>query len=165
MNVTINTDASFNHHHKVGGYAFWITSELGRIRQSGTLKETSDAQDAELKALANAVYALLNSEFNNGSIEHIYVNSDCKMMFPKISIKSTSVPGKYIAETLNDILRQNTDGCIYGRISFRHVKAHTNNLTKSRSWVNDWCDNEAKKAMRSAVEILKQEMSWKSSPN
>jgi len=33
---------------------------------------------------------------------HIYVNSDCKMMFPKISIKSTSVPGKYIAETLND---------------------------------------------------------------
>ena len=52
MNVTINTDASFNHHYKVGGYAFWITSELGRIRQSGTLKETSDAQDAELKALA-----------------------------------------------------------------------------------------------------------------
>lgn len=165
MNVTINTDASFNHHHKVGGYAFWITSELGRIRQSGTLKETSDAQDAELKALANAVYVLLNSEFNNGSIEHIYVNSDCKMMFPKISVKSTNVPGKYIAETLNDILRKNMNGCIYGRISFRHVKAHTNNLTKSRSWVNDWCDKEAKKAMRSAVEIIKQEMSWKSSPN
>lgn len=138
---------------------------MGRIRQSGTLKEANDPQESELKALANAVYVLFNSELNNGTIENIYVNSDCKHMFAKISIKSTSIPGKYIAETLNDILRQNMDGDIYGRVSFRHVKAHTGDLAKPRSFVNDWCDQEAKKAMRTVVETLKAEKLWKSSPN
>jgi len=30
---------------------------------------------------------------------------------------------------------------------FRHVKAHVKQIEDARTWVNDWCDTEAKKQL------------------
>ena len=160
MNITINTDASFHPIHKVGGYAFWITCDKGRIKMAGTLKSALSSQDCELKALANAVYTLDKSEFNDGSIDMIYINSDCLYMFSHIGNgKSTkNVIGRFIACTLSRILKNNptTKTSLIGkkRYELRHVKAHTCDLTEKRSWVNAWCDKESKKCMRESVNLL-----------
>ena len=47
MIVTINTDASFSIQQKVGGYAFYIVCNRGKILKSGQIKE---AEEAEKKA-------------------------------------------------------------------------------------------------------------------
>lgn len=158
MNITVNTDASFCPHTKVGGFAFWIVCDLGRIKVSGALKEAKNSQDSELKCLANAIYTLKKSPFNNGKINKIYINSDCKFMFEKIGQGSQNEIGKYIAKTLQQIFSKNQ---IIGktkqgkRYELRHVKAHTGDLSENRNFVNDWCDNEAKNEMRILREKIK----------
>ena len=156
MNVTINTDASFSHKHKAGGYAFWIVCDKGRIKSSGTLKEALNPQDCEMKCLANALHTLQKSEFNDGSISMIIVNSDCLYMFEKIGLgKGHPEVGKFIAKKFKSIFKNNPNERLKNkkRYILKHVKAHTNDLTQSRSWVNNWCDKEAKKAMIESVNI------------
>lgn len=127
---------------------------------AGTLKNAFSSQDCELKALANAVYTLEKSEFNDGSIDMIYINSDCLYMFSHIGKgKSTkNIIGRFIACTLSRILKNNptTKISLIGkkRYELRHVKAHTCDLTEKRSWVNAWCDKESKKCMRESVKLL-----------
>lgn len=150
MNITINTDASFCPTQKVGGFAFWITSDIGRIKRMGGLKSVETAQDSELKCLANAVYVLLNSKLNNGSINKIYINSDCLWMFQSISYSSGNKIGRYITHTIYKIFENNHKKGVElkTRYELRHVKAHTNKLDKSRNWVNNWCDKNAKIEMK-----------------
>ena len=47
--ITINTDASFDCQKKVGGYAFYIISDVFKIKKSGMFKkQPSTAMDAEM---------------------------------------------------------------------------------------------------------------------
>lgn len=156
MNVTINTDASFCHDNSVGGFAFWITCNNGRIKMGGALKEVSGAMEAEMQALANAVHTLEKSNIIKGRVDHIYINSDCLWMFKKIGKGSDNYVGRHIANGLSRILKKGRVPA-HGnkkRYSLRHVKAHTHRRTK-RNWVNDWCDKEARKHMESERERIK----------
>lgn len=65
----------------------------------------------------------------------------------KIKCKS----GKVVAKKLRKV-RERTGFPDY---EMRHVKAH-NGTPDARSWVNDWCDKEAKKMMRVAASAEKQ---------
>lgn len=149
MNVTINTDASYCAKTEAGGYAFWIVCDLGRIKHSGMLKSTKQSEDAELKCLANAVVMLTNSSFNNGNIEYVYINSDCKSGMNKVGLKSENVIGEHIAKSLKRLFKNNPLARHTGkkRYQLRHVKAHSNK-NDTRSYVNEWCDREAKKQMK-----------------
>lgn len=149
MVVTVNTDASYCPIQKVGGYAFWIKCDLGTIAKSGAIKTPENAQDCEIKAVANAVYVLENSTFNNGNIALVVINSDCKKMFPLIGKKSQHAAGRSIANAISRIRKKNKNITSAKKIySLRHVKAH-NGTADKRSWVNDWCDRQAKIAMQS----------------
>lgn len=147
MVVTVNTDASFCSVQKVGGFAFWIKCDMGTIARSGKIKDPQNSQDCEMKALANAIHVLKNSVFNNGTIAHIVINSDCKWMFPKIGKKSNHEAGRFIANEISKIRKNNTRIKSVKKIySLKHVKAH-NGTPDARSWVNNWCDQQAKIAM------------------
>lgn len=159
MNITINTDASFCPKDKVGGYAFWITCDNGRIKRSGRLKKPKSSIDSEMKALANAVYVLKKSNLIDGKVNFIYINSDCSHMFSLIGKKSNNQVGRYIAKTLSSILRRGREGIPNRkkRYQLRHVKSHSHTRTK-RNWVNDWCDKEARKHMYTQRSFTTQNM-------
>jgi ribonuclease HI len=144
--ITINTDASFNHHHKIGGYAFWIKCDLFTIKKSGNFNiAPNTALEAELMCIANAVYTLANQP-ELPLTKLIVVNSDCLNAFYKIGKKSNCPIGKKIALKLKEI-RKRTGYTYITKVDFRHVKAH-NGTADSRSYVNNWCDKSARNEMR-----------------
>lgn len=120
--TTIITDASWCPDTLAGGWASWITINLGeevvRIKRSGRFKDLAkSAEVAEIWALENGIY-LAKDYCDNANL---LAQSDC-------------------AGALR-VLRKK-----YGRVKFRHVKGHTTK-NDARSWVNRWCDKEARKHM------------------
>ena len=145
--ITVNTDASYHPVHGVGGYAFYIICDLFKIQKGGHFKvNPKSAMEAEMMCMANAVHTLLNQDLPQTKL--IVINSDCLYSFDRIGLKKQGV-GRLIAQILKKI-RFKTSELGDTKIEFRHVKAHTGSKD-SRSRVNEWCDNEAKKWMRSII--------------
>lgn len=155
MNITINTDASYCNSTKVGGYAFWITTNIGRYKKYGELKNTTNnSTEAELKAIANSLEYLKRLGFVD--ITKVYINTDSLGAITSINnsinnLNGQSVLCKYIVKTMYDIVRQSnlrlTRLGLKNIFNLRHVKAH--NYTGSRrTYVNEWCDEHAKISMR-----------------
>jgi ribonuclease HI len=140
--ITINTDASFCPKTGAGAYAFYIVCDLFKIKKSGIFKESpTGPMDAEIKCIANAV-ATLNAQKELPKIGWVIINSDCLWCFDKITLKSKDKAGRYAAKELQK-LRKKTGVAMH---EFRHVKAHTD-TEDARSFVNNWCDTEAKRLM------------------
>lgn len=155
MNITINTDASFCPDTLVGGYAFWITTDLGRYKRYGSIKDTSrDSTEAEMKAIANALYYLNTLNFVN--IDSIYINTDSMCAIDYIqggiqNLHGKSILTKYIIKMMYDIVRKSNINLnrtnLLSIFKLRHVKAH-HYTGSTRSYVNDWCDLHAKMCMK-----------------
>jgi len=150
--ITINTDASFNHQRKVGGYAFYIVCDLFKIQKSGMFKVSpKNSMEAEMMCMANALHTLL-SQKELPTTNLIVINSDCLFSFEKIGLKKDGI-GKTVAQILKKVRKEMAwKGVIMPKFDFRHVKAH-NGTPDARSWVNDWCDKEAKKWMKKAAVV------------
>lgn len=153
--ITINTDASFHTEKKVGGYAFYIICDLFKIQKGGKFKAVpKNSIEAEMMCMANAIYTLL-AQKELPQTKLIVINSDCLTSFPKIKRKSDSDVGRKVAILLRDLRRRMAHNESLPKFEFRHVKGHTSKQD-ARSFVNRWCDSEAKKWMRlSALEISK----------
>lgn len=150
--ITINTDASFHHGEKVGGYAFYIICDLFKIQKAGMFKKhPSSSIEAEMMCIANALHTLLTQK-ELPKTKWIVINSDCLYAFEKIGLKKKHYIGKKIAFILRDLRRKASNGVELPKYQFRHVKAHSG-IKDSRSIVNEWCDKEAKKWMRIALKI------------
>ena len=152
--ITINTDASFSPQHKVGGYAFYIICDLFKIQKGGMFKkQPKTAMEAELMCMANALHTL-STQKELPSTKWIIINSDCLFSFQHIKRKSQNELGKFVAEKLKEVRhKMSLNNVIMPQFEFRHVKAH-NGTNDARSFVNDWCDKEAKKWMRNSVKLL-----------
>lgn len=143
--ITINTDASYNSQKQVGGYAFYIVCDLFKIQKSGMFKvHPKSPMQAEMMCMANALHTLA-AQPELPQFNWIVINSDCLFSFEKIKLKSQDKIGRVVAKKLRSV-REKTGFPDY---ELRHVKAH-NGTPDARSWVNDWCDKEAKKWMRIA---------------
>lgn len=155
MLVTINTDASYYHDHKVGGYAFWAACNDWKLCKFGAIKDKCTCStDAELKSIANAIFCTLQQSNN---IHWLIINTDCLNAIHLFNDDVREIR-KY------DLLRYNkVMGRIKGiikkyeskigrkiKVHFRHVKAHSATDT-ARSWVNDWCDQKAKEGARKKI--------------
>jgi ribonuclease HI len=158
--VTINTDASFHHVHRVASFAFWIRHDQGRIKQAGPLKDCPNSLEAEIRAIGNAMYALLYSKFTD--IDYIRVNTDCKFAIQAILGVKKHSASKETLRAVRDImdkLRKRYKRKIKKRkfpfIDFHWVPAHTGNTETQKSWLNDWCDVNAKKHLREQI-LIKQ---------
>jgi ribonuclease HI len=155
MNVTVNTDASFNAKYKRGTYAFWITCDAGRHRQSDQLRgKVESPQEAEFKAIINALDAL--SRYKFGFMHLIIVNTDCLHVIEYIAKCERKGQTAHLHELfdLYKFYKTMIAKLPASKIEFRHVKAHTNAEDK-RSFVNDWCDKAAKRAMGELLKSLK----------
>lgn len=122
MLATIITDASFCSETKAAGWAAWIRADGGiKVTRSGSFKDRpKQAEEAELWALKNG--AFLAAQI--AGVTHLLVQSDCLGALRKMPATYEGLP-----------------------VRTRHVKGHTNNPA-ARSWVNRWCDREAKKHMK-----------------
>lgn len=141
--ITITTDASHSHQHKVGGYAFRIVSNERRINHSGVFKNPLDnSMQAELMCIANALHAAVKS---NIKADLLVINTDCTGGIKQIKDNKTE-----LANTINNLLAKLKETAGYQKHFIKHVKAHTNSK-KSRNQANNWCDKESKKKMRGEV--------------
>ena len=149
MNLTINTDASFSPHHRVGGYAFYIVCNLFKITKGGQFKNVEPLTpiEAEVMCIGNA-FATLLAQKELPQVNYIVVNCDC--LWGMNNIKTGNGIYKQVRELQKKLILRT--GATY--FEYRHVKAH-NNAPDKRSWVNEWCDTEAKKWMRKKVAEIK----------
>ena len=138
MTATITTDASYYSRHKVGAYAFWISTNLFRLCKAGPLKgDVCSSHEAEFKSIVNALHTLHQS---NCKITHIYINTDSRTTINAIQFSYDSLWCKDTLKAYKSIV-----ALLNAKVTLRHIKAHIHTNT-ARNWVNDWCDQEAKKA-------------------
>jgi ribonuclease HI len=155
MIVTINTDASYYHDHKVGGYAFWAVCNDWKLCKFGSLKEPcTHPTEAEIKSIVNAIHMVLKQGNN---IDWIIINTDCLNAIHLFRNDHKEIQ-KFGLIRFNPFFKR-IKGLIkryeskIGRkikVEFRHVKAHTTTAT-AKSWVNDWCDQKAKEGARKKI--------------
>jgi ribonuclease HI len=148
--ITINTDASFHPTHKVGGYAFYIVCDNFKIQKGGSFKiNPKNSTEAEMMCMVNALHTLIVQP-TLPKTKLIVINSDCLFAFDKIKRRSDHKLGKMIAEKLRTLRILTSYRGVMPEYNLRHVKAHSDN-PDARSWVNNWCDQEAKKWMRKLI--------------
>lgn len=146
MLVTINTDAGFYPTQKYGSYAFWAVSNEFKICKSGVFKtKCINPDDAETRCIINALSVVLLPHKN---ITKVIINTDSLNAIAILRNDKVHIR-RYVGRNLKrwHFLRAEFDKFKHLKITFKHVKAHSNN-TDSRSWVNDWCDKECKKQLK-----------------
>jgi ribonuclease HI len=149
MLVTINTDASFNSDYKLGTFSFWIVSDIGRLCYKGNLKgEIARSQEAEFKAVLNALHFLLEKS-GWKYVNKIIINTDCLPVVEMINGGETQNWAKNFKSHFNKIKRM-----YKVTIEARKVKAHSG-VEERRTWVNDWCDEQAKNLLRSTIKKIR----------
>lgn len=131
---TVLTDASWCPNQKVAGWAAWIVCNDERYKRYDAFFEKVDtAHEAEIKAIINGLY-IAKRVFQP---DHYHVVSDCLAAMQTLQGKTSN---KKWQEKMTEIVGTT-------RVTFAHVKAHTSTKDK-RSYVNNWCDFNAKMAMR-----------------
>lgn len=130
--ATIITDASFCHRTKAAGWAAWIAAdEFPKIREFGPFKKPpKTSSEAEIQAALNGLFLAYRA-----GARLLLIQSDCLGV------------GHMIDNRTKKFLNFQKLHLANSKVEYRHVKGHTNNPA-SRSWVNRWCDEQAKKAMR-----------------
>ena len=144
MLVTINTDASFI--QGFAGYAFWMVCNEFKVLKAGVLRgKVKRPEIAEFKCVINALHILFKNDCKN--VTKIIINTDCMNVIHccqdnKAEIKKYGLNVKEFPE-LTDMFKKIMKGKNI-EVEFRHVKSHTG-INDARSYVNQWCDREAKK--------------------
>lgn len=143
--ITINTDASYYNEHKIGGYAFWIVCDLFKITNGGKFKrEIYGPSEAETYCIGNAIARLL-AQKELPEVEFLIINTDSKTSIRDIR-QQRSEAGKTVNKLWRELLQR-----LKPKVhQFRHIKAHSGK-NDARSYVNEWCDREAKRWARIAI--------------
>tara|TARA_R110002012_G_scaffold190633_1_gene358225 strand:- start:32254 stop:32736 length:483 start_codon:yes stop_codon:yes gene_type:complete len=158
MLCTINTDASFHSHYRVGAFAFWAVSNEFRLTKAGFLRERCiNPDEAEMKCIINAVTAVLSS---NKNITKLIINTDSlnsKAVFEndKKHIQRWGLARwKHLRKLFNRTIFNYKKQTKVIKVEFRHVKAHSGK-GDARSYVNEWCDKNAKYYLWKRINQLK----------
>jgi len=142
VNVTITSDASFYRKDKVGGWAFQIRSKDLFEKQFGPLKgHIGDATEAEMKSVLNALY-LLKTKYTDLKINILTINVDCEFIVKHMFNKNKK--RKFRIKDLTNRISQYLEHIDYAKLNIKHVKAHTEDLSEARKFVNDWCDRHSR---------------------
>jgi len=132
--ITINTDASFSNELKFWTYAYWIKWDWFHYKWSWVFKNKLNTS-TEAEILAIAVWLWFLEQWLH-DFDYLVINRD--------NIHANKKSLKNYLWRLRKKLKE-----VYWKkdrfIKFRHVKAHTRDLSTKKSYVNDWCDKECKK--------------------
>lgn len=147
MRATIITDASWCPKTKAGGWAVWISADGWKHRASGQFKAPPDDNNvAEVLAAING----LALAYRRGA-RMLLIQSD------SVAVATALKRGKWGMKPARDL---HFPSC---RIEFRHVKGHTR-TQDARSYVNRWCDEQARLHMKEMRHALINSNSSSSSP-
>lgn len=150
--IHIYTDASYNPIEGVAGYAYIIYTSKTVIKKSGVIKgDTKNAKCAELVCIINAIYGALLLNKIPLHVKTINIYSDCLYAIKDIYKEEKSDlanEARVALDKLKEKVRSVTKSRI--RVKMIHVKAHTGG-NDIESKCNEWCDVEARKAMRSSI--------------
>lgn len=161
MLVTLNTDGSLEYGAKIGkpkrgGWAFWISSDAGRFKRYGRTPDATNTMGPELVAIAKGIHFIRNHEYLKEATK-IIINTDCEPAINWVSsIHRNRESDKKHKGSLHNVARHHILRMIkrgYNnlpevKIEFRHVKAHTKDLSEARKWVNNWLDKKAKEGRK-----------------
>lgn len=159
MLITLNTDGSLDWGAKKGnpkkaGYAYWISCDVGTFKKYGKLPNCDNPMGPELAAIAKGLYFIRNHP-ELKCVTKVIVNTDCEPAISWIkSINRQRDRDKKHKGSLQNIARHHILNIVrkgYNdlpelKVQYRHVKAHTTNLSEARKWVNNWLDEKAKLA-------------------
>jgi ribonuclease HI len=145
MLVTVIADASFDFGTRAGGYGYWAKSERKRHSGGGPLKSLARNNNlAEMMAILHGVHmAFVHGVALPG--DTILAQTDCTAAI--MAFEGTRVlqeDEQILVDGMKTLL-----GIRNALIRYRHVKGHTAGDTP-RTWVNNHCDEMAKKGMREA---------------
>ena len=152
---TLNTDDSHDPVTKTAAWACWIKSSHYLIKQAGLFDEpVINSSVAEAMAIEKALELLdgliaheefLRDHRDRGKIV-LYINTDS--MWTINALKGMVKRSKHVAvaRRLRSLAEPFT-------IIPRHVKGHSAG-EDSRSWVNNWCDKQARGLVRARLEEL-----------
>ena len=157
MLVTLSCDGSIDFGSKIGvpkkaGWAYWISSDLGKFTSYGRCPDCTNPMAPELAAIAKGMHFIRNHPELSKTTK-IIVNTDC---LPAISWIATFDRKRkkdklhkgslqnLARHHIRDIIRKGYRGLPEVTVEYRHVKAHTKDLSEARKWVNDWLDKKAK---------------------
>lgn len=91
MKVNVITDGSYK--DGKAGYAFWVSSPVGRFKKYGRLKDAKNSTEAEMQAIANALHYIRNKKELWG-ISNIIIQTDCQSTIQMVSESHKHVKGK-----------------------------------------------------------------------
>ena len=150
---TINTDASRDPETGISGWACWIKSSDFLIKESGQMDgSTPTSSVAEAHALSEAlelVDLLIDTQpyidyLRSKKKVLLHINTDSMWVIRGLLREIENSKYQPVLEHLDELTEQY-------KISPKHVKAHSG-LGDARSWVNDWCDKQARAQMRARLE-------------
>ena len=152
---TVNTDASHDPVTKTAAWACWIKSSHYLIKEAGLFPEpVINSSVAEAMAIEKALELLdgliahedfLRDHRDRGKIA-LFINTDS--MWTINALKGMVKRSKHVetARRLRSLAEPFT-------IIPRHVKGHSAG-EDSRSWVNNWCDKQARGLVRKKLEEM-----------
>jgi ribonuclease HI len=132
--VTVNTDASCDHKGS-GGFGIWIKSNFFTIRKAGKfIGNISDSNEAEIKALVNALH-ILNQ--NTRKFKVLVINCDNAVVRSIVKTGKIAKRFKVEGEMLLEELKP------YDIVISKYIKGHKADYN-ARQFVNNWCDKASK---------------------
>lgn len=146
---TINSDASYMAYVKRGSYAYWIKGDDGfHVKHAGVFRDhLPNSSVAELLAFEKALQELNKKiPLERRKDVLIFVNTDCQWVIDVLEGRVLNSKYRILMKAVRHAARDY-------EIVARHVKAHTGDLTQARSWVNNWCDKQAKTVLKEELGI------------
>lgn len=158
--ATVICDASFCHKTRSGGWAVWINVNYTdgrhenhvRIKQAGQFKSRPrSSEHAEQMACLIGIWFAVKHE-----AQDVLVQTDCLSLVQTMGYGTSKKNRReYLDAQLNHWPNH------AGRIQWRHVKGHNlKNVNDRRTYVNDWCDKQAKRYMRAQRDGQKVDSSY-----
>ena len=148
--VTVFTDASYCPSTGAAGWAVWMKHQGDTHRYSGIPKNpVKNPSHAEMVA---AVYGISLAIKNYPDARTVHLVTD---LLRTVEILRGHARAKmdYEITAYNYVYRMAKEHNVH--ISCKHVKAHVTQGER-RNYVNNWCDQEAKKQMRKMRDDIKE---------
>jgi ribonuclease HI len=158
MLVTLNCDGSIDYGSMAGrpkkaGWAYWISSDLGSFKKYGRCPDCTNTMAPELAAIAKGIH-FIRTHDKLSKATKIIINTDCIPAInwigsfyrePRLSdIKHIGTLQNIARLHIIEMVKEGYNGLPGVLTEYRHVKAHTGDLSASRAWVNNWLDEKAK---------------------
>lgn len=151
MHVTIIADASYCPDTSVGGYGYWIASDLGKLGGGGVFRDpVENSISAEMLAVCNALHVAMERALFAPDWDILF-QTDCMAAIQAF----TGARETRVHQEVTALQYMRRIALTYGlTYRFKHVKGHTNHK-EGRFAANRLCDKYAKDGMRLARQSAK----------